>query len=353
MFKSAFTGLLFSLAAFSTASGSEGDPLEVVATLPDYAFLAKTVGGARVSVRHIVQGNQDAHFIRPKPSFATMVAEADVLVETGLDLELWLPTVIDKSGNTRVRSGAPGYVAAAHGMNLLEKPDALSASEGHVHIYGNPHVTTSPILMKTAAANIAEGLSANDTEGRDFYAANLKKFQDEVDRRLFGQKLVELIGGPTLCKLAEKGKLMSFLEKNTYGTPKRPLAGYLGGWMEKMLPLRGKAVATYHKNWVYFFHIFGLADGGTIEPKPGIPPSPRHTADLIESMKRNDVRIILAVNYFNEKHVRDAADSVGGEPVVVPMFVGGEEGVDDYWKLVDCWTDRLVAAAKKTGILKE
>jgi ABC-type Zn uptake system ZnuABC Zn-binding protein ZnuA len=271
--------LLALFAVFAAPLGAE--PLSVVTTLPDYAVLARAVGGERVSVRSIVRGDQDAHFIRPKPSFATMVANADVLVATGLDLELWLPTVVNKAGNPRVRSGEPGFVATSHGMRLLEKPTKFSASEGHVHVYGNPHITTSPLLMKVAAANIAEGFIANDSAGADFYRANLRRFCDEIDRRLFGAELVKLLGGKTLTKLAEKGRLMSFLKKHSFGKPKRPLLDYLGGWMKKMLPLRGRALVTYHKNWVYFFEIFGLREAGTIEPKPGIPPSPKHPAHII------------------------------------------------------------------------
>ncbi|MCK5406355.1 MAG: metal ABC transporter substrate-binding protein, partial [Candidatus Krumholzibacteria bacterium] len=177
--------------------------LRVVTTLPDYKVITEFIGGERVVVEAIVEGNQDAHFIRPKPSFVSLVRDADVLISTGLDLELWLPTVVNKSGNTHVRSGEPGYVAAAQGMKLLEKPRVLSRSEGGVHIYGNPHINCSPINMKVAARNITIGLIKNDPEGREYYEANLDRLLDRIDRSLFGEELVEFIGGETLCKLAE------------------------------------------------------------------------------------------------------------------------------------------------------
>ena len=123
------------------SSPSAAEPLRVVTTLPDYAVVAQAIAGEHANVRAIVHGEQDAHFIRPKPSFVSMVKRADVLIDTGLDLEMWMPTVINKSGNGHVRSGQPGYVAAAKGMRLLEKPRVLSRSEGGLHIYGNPHVT--------------------------------------------------------------------------------------------------------------------------------------------------------------------------------------------------------------------
>lgn len=333
-----------------TSSDSEV-PLNVVATLPDYATLAKSIGGPRISVSCIVRGDQDAHFIRPKPSFVDMVKKADLLIATGLDLELWLSTVVDKSGNRRVRSGQIGYVAAAQGMHLLEKPAAITRAEGGVHIYGNPHVTCSPIQMKVAARNIATGLIKCDPEGNDFYQKNLASLLDTIDRRLFGDRLVEMLGGDALGSLAEKGSLIHFLEEHE--VEGEPLVESLGGWTAKMLPLRGTAIVTYHKNWIYFLELFELEEAGTVEPKPGIPPSPRHVTQLVELMRARDIRIILAANYFDEHKIRTVADRVGAEPVIVPLYVGGAPGVDDYFQLVDHWIGRLLKAAKDKGLTEK
>ena len=332
--------------AFAWASSS----LKVVTTLPDYHFLAEAVGGDRISAQAIVRGDQDAHFIRPKPSFVKMVRSADVLVSTGLDLELWLPTIVNKSGNTRIRSGRPGYVSASQGVTLLEKPQVLSRAEGGVHLYGNPHITTSPINAKTAARNILVGLVKNDPAGRDLYQANLDRLLDEIDARLFGTELVELLGGETLCQMAEKGTLIPFLEERQLQG--KPLIDHLGGWMKKMLPLRGKQIVTYHKNWAYFEQLFGLEEVGTVEPKPGIPPAPRHVTELVGKMQALDVRILLAANYFDEHKIRTVADRVGAEAVIVPLYVGGKQGVEDYFQLVDCWVDGLLAAAERKGLLE-
>jgi len=327
------------------------DALKIVTTLPDYAFFVKAIGEDRVSVKAIVEGNQDAHFIRPKPSFATSLREADVLVDTGLDLELWVQTVIDNSGNGKIRSGQPGYVSASAGMNLLEKPQTLSRSEGGVHVYGNPHVTCSPIQMKIAARNIAAGLIKNDPEGKKIYLQNLQNLHQEIDERLFGKKLVEMLGGETLCTLAEQDKLIPFLKEQQFeGTS---LIEYVDGWMKKMLPLRGTAIVTYHKNWVYFFKLFGLEEAGNVEPKPGIPPSAKHVTDLINLMKERNIKIILAANYFDEQQVRTVAARTDAEAVIVPLYVGGADKTEDYFKLVDFWIDGLLKAAEKKGILNK
>ena len=338
--------VILSPGAFAWAS----PPLKVVTTLPDYRFFSEAIGGDRISARAIVRGDQDAHFIRPKPSFVKMARGADLLVSTGLDLELWLPTVVNKSGNTRIRSGQPGYVATSQGMTLLEKPKVLSRSEGGVHIYGNPHVNTSPINARIAARNIAIGLTKNDPAGREFYQANLSKLLGEIDARLFGRELVELLGGDTLCELTEKGTLIPFLEQRQLRG--KPLIDYLGGWMKKMLPLRGKQIVTYHKNWVYFEHLFGLEVAGTVEPKAGIPPTPRHVTELVEQMRAHKIQIILASNYFDEQKIRTVADRVDAEAVIVPLYVGGKPGVEDYFQLVDCWVNGLLAAAQRKGLLE-
>ncbi|KPK47181.1 MAG: hypothetical protein AMK72_08770 [Planctomycetes bacterium SM23_25] len=341
--------LLLPAAAGGQAPAAARQPrLRVVATLPDYADFARAIGGERVSVGSIVRGDQDAHFIRPKPSFVDMVRGAHVLVSTGLDLEMWLPTVIDKSGNTHVRSGQPGYVSVSRGLELLEKPGKLSRSEGGVHVYGNPHITCSPVNMKTVARNMATGLIRNDPTGEPYYRANLEKLLAKLDERLFGKELVRLLGSETLCRMARNGSLIPFLRKHKFRG--KSLTEYAGGWLKKMQPLWGTAVVSYHKNWVYFFTLFGLEEAGTVEPKPGIPPSPKHVNELITLMRERRIRIILAANYFDEQKVKMVGARVNAEAVIVPLYVGGREEVTDYFSLVDHWIDSLLAAAGRAGI---
>ncbi|TFH15760.1 MAG: zinc ABC transporter substrate-binding protein, partial [Lentisphaerales bacterium] len=325
-------------------------PLKVVTTLPDYAVIAKAIGEDRVDVQAIVKGEQDAHFIRPKPSFVDMVRQADVLIDTGLDLEMWLPTVVDKAGNKQVRSGQDGYVAVSKGMYMLEKPKVMSRSEGGLHVYGNPHVTCSPVNMRVAARNIAAGLVKNDPAWKEHYEKALNGFLRRMDEKLFGKELVDILGGDILCDLAVKGKLIPFLEEQELkGTA---LVEHLGGWTKQMLPLRGTPIVTYHKNWVYFVTLFGLEEAGTVEPKPGIPPSPKHVLGLTRMMKERKIRIILAANYFDEHKICAVADKVGAEPVIVPLYVCGQEGIDDYFQLADLWVNSLLKAAKKQGLIE-
>ncbi len=326
-------------------NGEYAKPIRVVTTLSDYAALAKIVGGERVVVEHIVHGIQDPHHIRPKPSFITMVKQADMLVSTGLDLEMWLPTVVDKSGNRRVRSGEIGFVAVAEGIELVEKPTIISQSEGDVHVYGNPHITTSPINAIQVAKNICIGLVKNDPDNREYYEQNFNLLKDEIQKRLFGEELVKLLGGDTLCTLVGKGQLIQFLEENKLQG--KPLIDKLGGWMKTMMPLRGMPVVVYHKDWSYLLKLFGMEEAGDVELKPGIPPSLKHVTELIDLMRQRNIRIILAANYFDEQKTNSIADKTGAKAVIVPLFVGGARGLDDYFQLVDHWTDALTQAVEE------
>jgi ABC-type Zn uptake system ZnuABC Zn-binding protein ZnuA len=315
--------------------------VKVVATQQTYVAIARELGGERVEAEAIVPGNADAHFIKPKPSYAFMLRDADLFVSTGLDLELWAPVLVNKSGNRNITDGAVGYVAAAHGIDLLEKPVSADRSAGDVHVYGNPHIQTSPINATIIASNIATGMCKVDPEGCRFYRANLADFNHRLARRLYGDRLVELLGVDTLDPLARSGRLVPFLEE-------RGVADEIGGWLAEAMPFRGRKLVCYHKNWIYFTTLFGLEVVGYVETKPGIPPTARHVAELIQRIEDEDVGVLLAVNYFERRKPELIAERTGIVPVVVPMSVGGEAGVETYFELVDLWVGRLKIAFAET-----
>ncbi len=226
----------------------------------------------------------------------------------------------------------------------------MSRSEGGLHIYGNPHITCSPLNMRTAARNIATGLTKNDPAGKAQYEKGMNAFINKIDEKMFGKELVKMLGGDILCNLTEKGKLIPFLKQQKYKD--KALIEYLGGWQKQMLPMYGLPIVTYHKNWVYFTAIFGLENAGTIEPKPGIPPSPKHVLSLIKMMKNRSIKIILAANYFDEHKIRTIAAKVGAEPVIVTTYVGGQDNTDNYFDLMDMWVNSMLTAAHKSGLIK-
>jgi ABC-type Zn uptake system ZnuABC Zn-binding protein ZnuA len=323
--------------------------IRVVSTLPDYAWAAQEIGGSRVEARSIARGNQDAHFVRPRPSYTTLLQRADLFVTTGLDLELWVPTILDAAGNRQILEGADGYVAAWPGVKMLQVPEVLSRSEGDVHIYGNPHIHTDPLNMIAVARNILAGLQKVDPEGAPFYGEKELALEDRLHRRLFGDELVELLGGDTLARLAVAGKLRAFLENKEYPRGSGSmLAERLGGWLKQAEPLRGRKIIGYHRNWIYFATRFELDVVGHVEVKPGIPPTPRHVETLIDLIREQEIRVILSSNYFDPAKPQVIADRTGARVVVVPLSTGGEESAPGYEELMEIWITRLLEAFEAT-----
>ncbi len=318
------------------------EPIQVVTTLPVYAAVAREVGGERLEVRSISRGDEDAHFVKPKPSFALMLRRADLFVTSGLDLELWAPVLIDKSGNRAIREGAPGYVSASRGVPLLDIPASPDRSAGDVHIYGNPHFLTNPLNVKIVAANITAGLARVDPPGAAAYEAGREHFSRHLDEALYGAELLGILGAEVLDPLARQGGLLRFLGSQEYQG--RPLIERLGGWLGRARPLRGRRIVAYHKNWIYFAEVFGLELAGYVEPKPGIPPSARHVHRLIEQIREEHIEVLLAASYFSARQVETIAERTGCRPVRVPLGPV-EGGPADYFTLVDLWIEELLAAA--------
>jgi len=330
------------LAAILPGRVALAQKIRVVVTSSAYHSIAEAVGGDKVAVTHIVKGYQDPHIVRPKPSLAVTLHKADLFVATGLDLEMWAPSLVDMSNNPKIRSGKKGYVSASAGLKIIEKPVTISRAEGDVHIYGNPHVHTSPLNGKVIAENICVGLKKAAPEHAAFFDQNLARFSAEVDRRTFGDKLVKMLGGKVLTRLAQRGRLISFLEKKQYKGVK--LIKHLGGWMKLALPLRGRKVVSYHKNWGYFADLVELEVVDYMEPKPGIPPTPKHLASVISKMRKMKIKVLLAANYFDVGKVRKVAEKVGAIPVIIALAAKGEPGMDNFFDQFDIWIKRLVAA---------
>jgi ABC-type Zn uptake system ZnuABC Zn-binding protein ZnuA len=332
------TGFLLALALQSAAAAA---PVKVVTTLPAYASIAQFVGGDRVQAQSISRGDEDAHFVKPKPSYALMLKRADVFVTTGLDLELWAPVLVDKSGNGRIREGQPGYVNASQGVPLVDVPRNASRAGGDIHVYGNPHIHTSPINAKVIARNIAAGLKRVDPQGTATYDANLAEFSRRIDRALYGDQLPQILGAATLDNLARQGKLISFLQSKDYKGKK--LIEVLGGWLGKGMAFRGKDMVTYHQNWAYFTRLFGLDVVGDVEPKPGIPPSAKHVHELIEEMKEKDVKVVMAPSYYPPAEAKAIAQRTGADAIIVPL--GPDSATADaYFNLIDGWVSLLAQA---------
>jgi ABC-type Zn uptake system ZnuABC Zn-binding protein ZnuA len=338
------TLIAFALAALATplAAQSAGKPVKVVTSLTVYGAIAREIVGDRGTVTAIAHGDENPHFVQPKPSFVPLLGGADLFVTTGLDLELWVPALLDKAGNANVSEGRAGYVAAYRGIPLLDVPTSFSRTQGDIHVYGNPHIWTDPLNAVQIARNILAGLKRVAPANSEYFAAREKDFENRIYEELFGGELVQIIGAETLARLDRDGKLFAFLRAQRYQGA--PLVDKLGGWLRAAADFRGKEMVCYHKEWDYFSKQFGIPCIDYIEPRPGIPPTPRHVQEVITTMRERRVEVLFSTNYYDRNQVQQVAARTGAKAVIVPSTTAAGSGVETYHDLVTLWVRELERA---------
>src|SRR5438045_2464647 len=285
----------FSLAAALIAStASAQSKLTVVTTTEDLASIGREVGGDHITIEALARGYQDPHFVEAKPSFILKLQRADLLVLVGRELEIgWLPPLIQQSRNAKIQIGGEGYLDASLHARILDIPQGqVTRAMGDVHPLGNPHYWLDPENGKIIAKDIADKLSQFRPGDRAQFEQRLADFSSRLD-----------------------------------AADKR--------WLAAMAPYKGTKVVTYHRSYSNFADRFGLDVIGYVEPRPGIPPTPQHTLDVINEMKRQSARIILVEPYFDLKTPNSIARETGAQVLVMPPSVGGVKEVTDYFKLFD------------------
>jgi len=297
--------LTLALAAVTVPAMAADQRLNVIATTEDLASIAREVGGDRITVESIARGYQDPHFVEAKPSFILKLQKADLLIVVGRELEIgWLPPLIQQSRNAKVQDGAEGYLDASQGVRILEIPTGqITRAMGDVHPQGNPHYWLDPENGRAIAKSISDKLS---------------QFRPG-DRAYFDQRLTAF------------GARLSEAEKK---------------WLAMMAPYKGTKVVTYHRSFPNFADRFGLDIVGYVEPRPGIPPSPGHTLELIQEMKRQNIKLILVEPYFDLKTPESIARATDATVLVMPPSVGGVKEAGDFFGLFDYDVTLLVNALK-------
>jgi zinc/manganese transport system substrate-binding protein len=319
-------------------------PVKIVTSLTTYGAIAREIVGDKGTVTSIAQGDEDPHFVQPKPSFVAVLRDADVFVTTGLDLELWVPPLLDRAGNRKVSEGGPGYVTAYTGIHLLEVPTSLSRSEGDIHADGNPHIHTDPINAIIIARNILTGLRRVSPDNAATFTAREQDFERRVLEATIGADLVNVLTAPVAYDLLKSDKLYDFLGTKQYQG--KPLLDRLGGWMKEAQVFRGKEIACYHKEWAYFSNRYQVTCAEYIEAKPGIPPTPGHVQEVIALMKQRKIRVLFASNYFDRNQIRQVAQRTDAQAVIVPENTNGAPGVNTYFDLMNAWVNGLASAFK-------
>jgi zinc/manganese transport system substrate-binding protein len=304
----------FIAAACIALAGSVSAPLtaqsklNVIAATEDLAAISREIAGDRATIDFIARGYQDPHFVEAKPSFILKLQKADLLVVVGRELEIgWLPPLITQSRNAKIQAGANGYLDASLHARILDIPQgAVTRAMGDVHPLGNPHYWLDPENGKAIAADVAAKLSELRPGDKSYFDQQLASFTNRLNE-------------------AEKR------------------------WLAALAPYKGTKVATYHRSYTNFADRFGFDVMGYVEPKPGIPPTPQHTLDLVNEMKRQNVKLVLVEPYFDLKTPNAIGRQTGAQVIVVPPSVGGEKEITDYFKLFDYDVNLIVNAIKQAG----
>lgn len=277
--------------------------INVVSTTQDPAALATAIGGDRVSLTVLCKGYQDPHFLDAKPSFMVALNRADLLLSIGLELEVgYLPTLINGARNPKIGVGQPGNLDLSKFIVPLEAGNS-DRSLGDVHPGGNPHYWLDPENARLMARAIAARLTALDPAGKSVFDTNLAAFEKTLT-----EKQVE--------------------------------------WSRRLAPLSGKPILTFHRSWSYLAARFKLNVAGYVEPKPGIPPSPSHTLELIRQVPAQGIRVILMENFYDKRAPELIASKTGAKLVMVPSSVGGEDSIQTYIQLIDAIVSALELAAR-------
>jgi len=277
--------------------------LRVATALEDLASVAQSVGGRHVTAFSLCKGYEDPHFVPAKPSLMRAIRNADVFVSVGLELDSgWLPMVLPGSRNPKIQPGAHGFVDASEGVQVLEKPTGtVSRAEGDVHPLGNPHYYLDPKNLKVVADHLAEVFGKLDPDNSGDYLANAKSFDEKMDKSVVA-------------------------------------------WEKEMAPYKGSSVVTFHKNFDYFLSRFGLKLLGTVELKPGIPPTPRHLAETADAMKKAGARVVLFQPYQDSDACEILAKKAGAVAIEEPSEVGGVPQAGNVFAKFDYIVASLVKA---------
>ncbi|MFQ5701881.1 MAG: metal ABC transporter substrate-binding protein [Acidobacteriota bacterium] len=336
------TSLAVVLVSWVSGPALAAKSIKVVATLPNLASLAEEVGGEYVKVSAIAPPYQDAHFVDPKPSFLTRLRSADLLLLNGLDLEIgWVPPLTLGSRNGRIVRGGEGYIDCSLHISPIEIPLTTSRAQGDVHPYGNPHYLTDPLNAELVARQLAETFQRELPSQAAYFQKRAAEFVGRLYRALFGPDLVDLVGGARLARLARTGQFEAYMRDTRLDG--QPLAAHLGGWIGRLRPYAGTVVITYHKDYSYFSLRFGLKVVDYVEPKPGLPPTAKHLAELIDRLKQGDVKLLIR-RPFNEHRSTDRLKETTHVPVItLPLETGGAKGVETYLDLYDYVTSRIAS----------
>jgi zinc/manganese transport system substrate-binding protein len=296
-----FAVLLLAMLVVQQASAN----LDIFACEPEWAALATELGGANVTTYSATTALQDPHQVQARPSLLAKARRADLAVCTGAELEIgWMPMIQHQAGNPKIQAGQPGYFQAADYVHMLEVPTRLDRSEGDINAMGNPHIQTDPRNFALVAKPLSERMAQLDPAHAEKYAANYQNFITRWNQAI-------------------------------------------GKWQQEAVPLKGLPIVVHHKSWTYLEDWLGLKEVATLEPKPGLPPSSAHLAEVLEKLKAQPAKMIIREAYQDPQASEWLSERAGIPAVMLPGTVGGTAEATDLFSLFDNTIHLLLQGAQK------
>ena len=278
------------LLTFHTAADAK---IRVVATIPDLADMARNIGGDLLEIKSLATGVEDIHAVPMKPSFATLLNRADILLLMGLEVEhAFLPALLEAARNPKILRDAPGYIDCSVYVTPLEVPTRIDRALGDQHPMGNPHINLDPVAGKAMARAMADGLARNYPEHESIFKKNLAAYLQTLDAAI-------------------------------------------ARWQHEATPLRGVKFVSYHPDLIYFAERFGMEAAGTIEIRPGVDPTPGHIVALEERMRREGIKVVVRERHYPVGLAETIAQRTGAKLVELPAMVGGVPEARDYVSFID------------------
>lgn len=291
-------------AAFMTLCNESFANLTILSCEPEWAAIAAEIGGDKITVSSATNAMQDPHHVEAKPSLIAKARNADLLICTGLELEIgWLPILLQQSGNQKIAVGQPGHFEAGEFVAKLDVPSRLDRSDGDVHAAGNPHIQTSPLTVEKVALALTKRLTEIDATNADYYQNRFNNFD---------------------------ARWKTAVQK----------------WEKQAAPLKGIQVVEHHKNLEYLWDWLGVTVVGTLEPKPGVEPSAAHLAELTKELKSKSAKMVVRAAYQDEHPSQWLSEHAKIPAVALPFTVGGDEKSKDLFGLFDNTIALLLDALK-------
>ena len=278
--------------------------LNVLACEPEWAALAQEIGGDKLKATSATTALQDPHRIEARPGLIARTRNADLLICTGLELEVgWLPILLQQSGNAKIAPGQPGHLEVGALVQRLDIPVRLDRREGDIHPGGNPHIQGDPRNIARVAEALAKRLGEIDSSNAAHYQARYREFAER-------------------------------------------LSAAIAEWEKQAAPLNGVTVVVHHKNMNYLLNWLSMREVGALEPKPGIEPSAAHLAGLVAQLQKQPAKMVLRAAYQDGRASEWLSARAKIPAVMLPLTVGGSERANDVFGLFDDTIARLLAALK-------